>query len=156
MSNTGPMASRTGRVLSVLGPGRYLVEIQIQSACAACHARSACHAFDWSAREVEAAGTQILKVGDTVVVTLEERLGLEAVLWGLVIPIILVLGGVLGLRLGLGCSEPLAALGGLAAGGGYAGVLWRLRGRLKRRLHLDVRLPEPDELEENPMMRCER
>lgn len=69
-----------------------LVNIVSQSACAGCHAKGACTISDSEDKEVEITNYKgNYKVGQEVTVLFKQSKGFAAVLWGYVLPFVLVL-----------------------------------------------------------------
>lgn len=126
------LVEHTGTVIDVQ-PDLVSVEILQQSACAACHARSACMASDQAVKvvQVEPSLGTTYQVGETVRVCLSQTLGVKAVVFSYLLPLLilmillLILPPILGSDLWTG----LACLLGLVF---YYLILWLFRGRLKK------------------------
>ena len=118
---------QVGKVVGVNGD-RVRVLIMAQSACA----KGVCGMSETEPREIvlQANGGDY-QVNDTVRVQIASRQGLKAVLLGYMIPFVLVLSLLFGLR-GIGLTEGLAALVGIAFLVPYYLLLYLLRGRLNR------------------------
>lgn len=91
--------SHDGRVVEI-GEETMSVEIVSQSACAACHARTACAISDEKIKVIEVPldvhlMTAGLNVGDPVRVILKPTLGLKAVWLAYVVPLALLLASIL-------------------------------------------------------------
>lgn len=122
---------QVGKVVGVAGD-KVRVLIMAQSACAGCHAKGVCGMSETEPREVELqANGEDYQVNDTARVQIASRQGLKAVLLGYMIPFALVLSLLFGLR-GIGLTEGLAALVGIAFLVPYYLLLYLLRGRLNR------------------------
>ena len=82
-----------GIVKEVLADG-VLVEMTVTSACAACHAKSACMAHDGQKRLVKAQilGTDDFTVGERVRISMKSSLGGKAVLLAYILPLFILLG----------------------------------------------------------------
>ncbi|MBR1573671.1 MAG: SoxR reducing system RseC family protein [Bacteroidales bacterium] len=122
--------SHSGVIRSV-GPEKTVVEILSQSACASCHAQGLCTAADAVTKAVEVPSAPGFQVGETVTVQLRESMGFQAVLLCYVIPVLLLLGIVVGLSY-TSLHELWVGLAGVAAVGLWYGVLWLLRGHIAR------------------------
>lgn len=109
------------------------VKIVQQSACSACHAKSVCHVSENKEKMLDVpTGGQSFAPGESVSVEGSTRMGLKAVLYAFVIPMILLIGVVaLSINLG-GWSDSLAALCGLAVMGVYYFVLFLLKEKFRR------------------------
>ena len=123
--------SHSGKVVKMT-PQTTTVAILQHGACARCHAAGLCGLGDVSEKAVEVPTDPYAtyKVGDEVEVVLKATMGMKAVWLGYFIPVLLLLGAVLGL-MALGVAEVPAALVGLGTLAVYYFVLWLFRGRLK-------------------------
>ncbi|MCQ2286081.1 MAG: SoxR reducing system RseC family protein [Bacteroidales bacterium] len=90
---------RDGVVIAV-EPESVLVEMTVSSACSSCHAKSFCSTTDEQRRVVRAQliGNQNIVRGDKVRVFMHESLGKKAILLAYVIPLIILLGTLLGMH----------------------------------------------------------
>lgn len=109
------------------------VEILNKSACASCHAKSACSLGDVKAKiiEVENNFKEIYKTGERVNVKLKKTLGYRALWISYVVPLLILLVLLVSLT-SAGASEPvtgLAIIGGISL---YYFIIWLLKDRLKR------------------------
>lgn len=109
------------------------VKIVQQSACSGCHAKSMCTASDSKEKIIEVTDySGKFNVNDTVIVCGESSLGLQAVLFAFVIPLIIIV-----LTIAIGTNLPLAetesALLGLFAVVPYYGILYMCRNKLKKK-----------------------
>lgn len=115
-------------------PMRGQVTIRSVSACAACHAKGVCTGLDSQERIVavrfQDPGTA---VGDRVRVKMKDTLGLQALLWAMVLPLVLLMGAVFGFHFGLGLSDVQSALLGLFLLVPYYLALRLFRGRFSRK-----------------------
>jgi len=109
------------------------VKIVQQSACSGCHAKSMCTASDSKEKIIEVTDySGKFNVNDTVIICGESSLGLQAVLFAFVIPlIIIVLTIAIGTNLQL--AETESALLGLLAVVPYYGILYMCRNKLKKK-----------------------
>lgn len=121
-----------GVVLSV-EPDFISVEIINKSACASCHAKSACSLGDVKAKivEVENDFRVIYEKGERVNIKMKKSLGYRALWISYVIPLVILLVLLVSLT-SAGASEPVTGLsivGGISL---YYIIIWLLKDRLKR------------------------
>lgn len=104
-----------------------------QSACSTCHAKGACSAADMEEKQVNAFKTPGIDyaVGQQVTVYMRKNLGNLAVLFGYVLPFLLVIVLLFGL-VSLGYTEGQAGLAALAVLVPYYTLLYLGRNRLNR------------------------
>lgn len=67
------------------------VRIMSQSACAACHAKSACTAADLQEKIIDVTTPETYQKGQQVVITGNQELGLKAAWWAYILPVVLIL-----------------------------------------------------------------
>ncbi len=111
--------------------GRARVLITAQSACASCHAKGACGNLETAQKEIDAFSEGPLQPGDRVRITISTKVGMTAVLYGFVLPLI-VLAFVFFGAVANGVEESIAGVAGLGALVPFYLLLWLLRGRLFR------------------------
>lgn len=72
---------------------KVVVKIEQKSTCSTCHARGACTSLDKKDKEIEikTSNPQSYKIGDDVIVTINTKMGMKAVLIAFIIPCILLL-----------------------------------------------------------------
>jgi sigma-E factor negative regulatory protein RseC len=109
MVNNG--TSHTGVATRITGNSVF-VKFKVSEACGSCRAKHACHGTATSEKEVKAVSDGTISVGDKVQVTINDRLGLLAVLFSFVVPFILVISTIL-LVFHVKHSEMLAAASSL-------------------------------------------
>lgn len=108
------------------------VHITQYSACAGCHAKSACTAADKKDKIIEVEDSSgNYQIGDAVVLTGQSSMGMEAVVLAFVCPVIVVLIAVI-IGSAMGWKETMAGLLGLCMLIPYYGILYVLREKLKR------------------------
>lgn len=124
--------SHKGRIVSVSGD-RIRVEIVSESACGACQVAGLCGMADSKKKTVEVSGNGKAgwQVGQEVEVCLGRSLGLKAVLYSYVIPLLILMILILSLS-SIGCSDLAAGSVSLAGIGLYYLVLYFLRDRFAR------------------------
>ncbi|MFO8067016.1 MAG: SoxR reducing system RseC family protein [Bacteroidales bacterium] len=116
------------------------VRIRQLSACASCHSKSYCGIADSSEKiiEVNLSDNENYKVGDEVIVVLEQNLGYKALLMGYMLPLlILVLSLVFMLQLTE--NEALAALTAIGIMVIYYAFLFAFKNKLRKTFSFKVR-----------------
>lgn len=115
------------------------VTIERQSACAACHARQVC-GVDGGERiiAVKTAHAAEFKAGDRVEVALRRRsMGIASILWGYVMPLLVLLLSLFVAKLA-GAEDGPAACVTLAAVVAYYAVLYALRSYMSRKIQFTI------------------
>ena len=123
--------SHLGRIIKMTPQTTTVVFLQ-HGACSECHAAGLCGMGDMAEKTVEVPSDPYAsyKVGDQVQVLLKASMGMKAVWLAYFIPLLVLLGVILGL-IGLGVAEVPAALAGLGALALYYLGLWLLRDKLQ-------------------------
>ena len=123
--------SHKGKVIKMT-PQLTTVAFLQHGACSGCHAAAYCGMGDLAEKVVEVPTDPYAAygVGDEVEVLLKATMGLKAVWMAYFLPLLVLLGTVLGL-IGLGVGEVPAALAALAAVGVYYLLPYLLRGKLR-------------------------
>lgn len=112
--------------------------IEQQSACSACHARSACLASDKKEKIIEVIDNGFgLKVGDEVIVSVKSSLGMRAVMIAFVMPFLLIMAAVFVGTKSTG-DEGLGGLAGLFLLFPYYIVLYILRDKINKKFIFTV------------------
>lgn len=118
---------------------RVRIKIQRDSACGHCNAGSICRLSDISERIIETGDyNQDIKVGDIVDVTIARSMGNKAVLFGYLLPFLLLIS-VLMILNAVGMKEWLSGLISLGALAPYFILLYLFRDRLRRSITFAVR-----------------
>lgn len=114
------------------------VRIEQQSACSACHARSACLASDKAEKIIEATGDgSLFEPGEEVVVSVQSSMGMQAVVLAFVLPFFLVVTVVFaGIR--LTGDEGIGGLAGLAFLFPYYILIYLFRNKINKRFLFTV------------------
>lgn len=107
------------------------VKIIALSACAGCHAKGMCSAADMQEKIIDAVAIETLQVGDTVTIIMEEKLGRLAVLYGFVLPFVLLIAVLFGLYLS-GRKETEAALWAIGSLVPYYLLLYVFREKIEK------------------------
>lgn len=121
--------------VALVGRNFVRVDIEVMEACGSCASRKACAMGQGTTREimVYTDDAQNYSIGEVVNVTARQSLGLIAVLFCYVVPLV-VLVGALAAAISLGCSEGVAALISLGATALYFLLLAFLRKCISRRV----------------------
>ena len=127
------IATHDGTVLDAQ-PGLVKVQMHVVSACASCKAHEKCAFVDKADKvvDVETDDWQQYSPGDSVIVSVNEGLGLLAVLLAYILPAVLILASVILLSLYTN-SEALAAIAPILLITVYFLLLYRYRSRLQRK-----------------------
>ena len=136
------IATHDGKVIAV-EPGLVRVEMHVVSACSSCKAHEKCAFVDKDDKvvEVETPDWKEYHEGDTVIVSVNEGLGLLAVLLAYFLPVVLLIAAVVVLSL-LTKSEALAAVIPIALIAIYFIILYKLRDSLQRKFTFGIRKVE--------------
>ena len=123
--------SHKGRIVRIT-PQTTTVAIVQHGACGSCHAAGLCGMADAAEKAVELPTNpySIHNVGDDVELVLKASMGMKAVWLAYFVPLLVLLGVILGL-IALGVGEVPAGLSGIAAVGVYYFLLWLFRDRLR-------------------------
>ena len=113
-----------------------MVCIEQQSACSACHARSACLASDKKEKLIEVKGeSRQFAPGEEVMVVAQSSSGMQAVALAFAVPFVLVVAAVfIGARLSGGDD----GIGGLSGRAVYYALVYAFREKLGRRFSCSV------------------
>jgi positive regulator of sigma E activity len=119
--------------VSKIENGIIYVDIQVESACAKCHAHSYCTAFGKKDKiiEIEERKYPEVTVNDRVNVIIRESLGMQALLLGYIFPVI-VLVIALFITYGFTAHEGLSALVTLIAVGIYYLMLVVMKNKIRK------------------------
>ena len=121
--------------VALVGRNFVRVDIEVMEACGSCASRKACAMGQGTTREimVYTDEAQNYSIGEVVNVSARQSLGLIAVLFCYVVPLV-VLVGALAVAISLGCSEGVAALISLGVTALYFLLLAFLRKRISRKV----------------------
>ena len=133
------IATHDGKVIAV-EPGLVRVEMHVVSACSSCKAHEKCAFVDKDDKvvEVETPDWKEYHESDTVIVSVNEGLGLLAVLLAYFLPAVLLIAAVVVLSL-LTKSEALAAVIPIALIAIYFIILYKLRDSLQRKFTFGIK-----------------
>ncbi len=85
------LIEHNGKIVNVVDGGLAQVVIDAKSACAGCHAKSACGLADLKKKVIDVnVGDGDYKKGDEVTVVLKQKMGFVAVFYAYVLPLILI------------------------------------------------------------------
>ncbi len=131
--------SHRGRVVAIAGE-RIDVEMIVESACASCRARKSCGMDERTEKIVSVyePHPETYAVGDEVIVSISQVMGIKAVLFAYVYPFFLLLATLLILT-HLGCSETVSGLSALGTLAIYYPLLYLLRGRLEKEIIFELK-----------------
>ena len=123
--------SHKGRIVRMT-PQTTTVAIEQHGACSACHAAGLCGMADVAEKAVDLPTDPYASygVGDEVELVLKASMGMKAVWLAYCIPLVVLLGVILGL-FALGVGEVVAGLAGIGAVGVYYFLLWLFRDTLR-------------------------
>lgn len=127
-----------GTVKSV--DGKHIsVEIAQASACSACVAKKLCNSSESKDKLVDVVCDEATtySVGEDVLLTGSLEMGLKAVWWAYIAPLLLLVAVLL--VAGASGNEPVAALSALAVLAVYYGLLYLNRGRLTRKFSFTIK-----------------
>ena len=127
-----------GVVESVAGD-MVIVSVMPESACAGCHAKSVCGERG-EKREIVVKTPYAAEYtpGERVVVVLEhKRMGLISVVWSYVLPLIVLVGVLFGVK-AFGVEDGIAALSSMAAMSLYYVVLYLMRKMFDKKIKFTI------------------
>lgn len=118
--------------------GRIVVCIEQQSACAACHAKSACLVSDKKEKLIEVKGeSSQFAPGEEVMVVAQSSSGMLAVVLAFAVPFVLVVAAVF-VAIRLSGDDGVGGLAGLATLAGYYALLYAFREKVGRKFSFSV------------------
>ena len=132
------VATHDGKVIAVEA-GRVIVEMHVVSACSSCKAHEKCAFVDTAEKRVEVDTPEWshYNIGDKVVVSVNEGLGLFAVLLAYLLPAVILIATLI-LSLSLLENEGIAALITLFATSLYFFLLYRFRNHLQQKFSFGI------------------
>ncbi|WP_163712066.1 SoxR reducing system RseC family protein [Mangrovibacterium lignilyticum] len=126
-------------IIKKLSEKGIIVGIINESACASCHAQGSCTAADMKDKEVEIHHFEgNYSVGQQVTVIGKTSQGFKALLWGYLMPFILLLT-VLIITTSLNISEGIGGLLALAILVPYYFILFLFRNRMKKTFEFEIK-----------------
>ncbi len=132
------IATHDGTVVN-LTSGKVIVEMHTVSACSSCKAHEKCAFVDKADKivEVETDQWQQYSLGDSVIISVNESLGLLAVLLAYILPAVVIISTVV-LMLLANTSEAVAAITTLLVTVLYFLLLYRFHDRLQRHFSFGI------------------
>ena len=132
------IATHDGIVIAS-GGGIVKVQMHVLSACSSCEAHEKCAFVDNAEKivEVPTSDWQKYAAGDKVVVSVNETLGLLAVLLAYLLPAVLLIAAIVVTSIVTG-NEGIAALVTLIITALYFFILYRFRNRLQRKFSFGI------------------
>lgn len=126
-------------IVTEVSPQLVKVQIKTLSACSSCKAHEKCGFTDKADKiiEVETSEWKHYEVGDSVTVSVNEGLGLQAVLLAYLLPAVLLIAAVVVMNR-LTHSEPLVALVPILIVAAYYLVLYRFRHNLQKKFSFGI------------------
>ncbi len=127
-----------GKVIQVTS-GEVVVMIEAEGACAACRAKVLCGMSESQDKLISVATPAAMsyQVGETVEVSVQQQMGIKAVMIAYVFPFLLVMAVLLGL-LESGTGELTAGLSSLGLLAVYYGVLMLFRHRIAKDIVFEI------------------
>ena len=128
-------------IVEEITPENIVVQIAVKSQCAACHTKGFCSISDATDKKIEIANDgQNLQIGDEVNVVLQSGLGLSAVWWAYIFPLILLLIVLLVLS-NQNFSDLYSGLFAIAIIAIYYGILRFFKDKFKRKYVFKIERP---------------
>ncbi len=120
-------------IVSKIKGGIIYVDIEVVSACASCHAKGYCTAFGKSDKVIEIPSSQYPDIvpGDMVNVIIRESLGMQALVLGYILPVVVLLIALF-TTFALTRHEGMAALVTLGAIAAYYLGLYLLKDKIRK------------------------
>lgn len=119
-----------------------IVRILSTSMCASCHSKGACNMNDSKEKDIEVKlnDTSSYKVGDKVIVCLEQKIGTKAVLIGFFFPFLVLLFTVTISNLYIfPNNEVFSALSSILAVAIYYFIIYLLRNKIEKDFHFQIK-----------------
>ncbi|MBE6209602.1 MAG: Fis family transcriptional regulator [Rikenellaceae bacterium] len=116
------------------------VEMTVEEACAGCRAKEICGVGTGERRVVAVHDSmaQYYEVGEQVSISIEEIMGVKAVIYTYIIPFFIMITLLLGLK-AAEASDLVAGGSALLAAGLYYVVLWFFRSRLEKEIVFKIK-----------------
>jgi sigma-E factor negative regulatory protein RseC len=116
------------------------VEMTVEEACAGCRAKEICGVGTGERRivAVHDSMAQYYEVGEQVSISIEDIMGVKAVIYTYIIPFFIMITLLLGLK-AMEASDLIAGGSALLAAGIYYVVLWFFRSRLEKEIVFKIK-----------------
>jgi sigma-E factor negative regulatory protein RseC len=133
-------------IIESITDDKILVRILSQSACSSCHAKGACSISEVEEKiiEIDHFSPGGWQKGQSVMVRMQQSLGLKAVFLGYFAPLLVLVGSVV-LFLNVLKNEGLAALISILMLAPYYGILYLFRSRLRKKFSFTIDRVEQEE-----------
>ncbi len=129
---------RHSGMVTGIRPDSVFVTIVQQTACTGCHAADFCLTSDRKVKEIEVSPSgKNLAVGQPVTVILRQQAGIKALLFGYILPFVVLLGTLFTVASFTG-NEILAGFVALIMMIPYYAILYLFRGRLKKTFRFEL------------------
>ena len=122
---------------------RYFISISAQSACSSCHSKGSCSVGGTQEKTIEVprqAG-QDFREGDAVEVLMKKSMGPIAVVWGYILPFLLLILTLI-LFISLLNNEGLAGILAIGMLGLYYLILWVFKDKFQNAFQFSIRKPQ--------------
>jgi sigma-E factor negative regulatory protein RseC len=124
-------------IVSEINENAIFVDLSVQSACAACHAKSVC-GIDSAQKTIEVrTDNKSFNIGERVKVVMRESLGMKALFLGYLLPFIVVISTLM-ILLSADFSEGFSGLISIIVLVPYYTVLYFFKDRIKREFNFDI------------------
>ena len=124
-------------IVSEINENAIFVDLSVQSACAACHAKSVC-GIDSAQKTIEVrTDNKSFTIGEKVNVVMRESLGMKALFLGYLLPFIVVITTLM-ILLSADFSEGFSGLISIIVLVPYYFVLYFFKERIKREFNFDI------------------
>ena len=124
-------------IVSEINENSIFVDLSVQSACAACHAKSVC-GIDSAQKTIEVrTDNKSFNIGERVKVVMRESLGMKALFLGYLLPFIVVISTLM-ILLSAEVSEGFSGLISIIVLVPYYFVLYFFKDRIKREFNFDI------------------
>lgn len=124
-------------IVSEINENAIFVDLSVQSACAACHAKSVC-GIDSAQKTIEVrTDNKSFNIGERVKVVMRESLGMKALFLGYLLPFIVVISTLM-ILLSAEVSEGFSGLISIIVLVPYYFVLYFFKDRIKREFNFDI------------------
>lgn len=116
------------------------VEMTVVEACEGCRAKEICGVGTGEKRVVAVHDTlaRYYEVGEEVIISIEEIMGMKAVIYAYIIPFFIMIGVLFGLK-EFEASDLIAGGSALLITGVYYFVLWLMRNRIEKELIFKIK-----------------
>ncbi|MBN2776449.1 MAG: SoxR reducing system RseC family protein [Bacteroidales bacterium] len=124
-------------IVSEINENAIFVDLSVQSACAACHAKSVC-GIDSAQKTIEVrTNNNSFNIGEKVKVVMRESLGMKALFLGYLLPFVVVISTLM-ILLSADFSEGFSGLISIVVLVPYYFVLYFFKDRIKREFNFDI------------------